>query len=61
MLWSVIAETYERKWQIVAAAAGTAIFGLLFATRTGPMGVAVLGILITNDQPAGLFLTRISG
>jgi putative MFS transporter len=47
LLWSVIAETYERKWQIVAAAVGTAIFGLLFATRTGPMGVAVLGILIT--------------
>ena len=47
LLWSVIAETYERKWHIVAAAVGTAIFGLLFATRTGPLGVAVLGILIT--------------
>jgi putative MFS transporter len=47
LLWSAIAETYERKWQIVGAAVGTTIFGLLFATRTGPLGVAVLGILIT--------------
>ena len=47
LLWSVIAETYERKWQIVAAAVGTAIFGLLFATHAGPVKVAALGILIT--------------
>ena len=47
LLWSTIAERYERKWQIVGAAAGTAAFGLLFATRTAPLGLVVLGILIT--------------
>jgi putative MFS transporter len=47
LLWSTIAERYERKWQIVGAAAGTAVFGLLFATHTAPLGLVVLGILIT--------------
>jgi putative MFS transporter len=47
LLWSTIAERYERKWQIVGAAIGTAVFGLLFATHTAPLGLAVLGILIT--------------
>jgi MFS transporter, putative metabolite:H+ symporter len=46
LLWSTIAERYERKWQIVAAA-GTAVFGLLFAAHTAPSGLVVLGILIT--------------
>jgi MFS transporter, putative metabolite:H+ symporter len=47
LLWSTIAERYERKWQIVGAAVGTAVFGLLFATHTAPLGLVVLGILIT--------------
>jgi len=47
LLWSTIAERYERKWQIVGAAAGTAVFGLLFAAHTAPSGLVVLGILIT--------------
>ena len=47
LLWSTIAERYERKWQIVGAAVGTAVFGLLFATHTGSLGLVVLGILIT--------------
>ena len=47
LLWSSIAERYERKWQIVGAAVGTAVFGLSFATRTAPLGLVVLGILIT--------------
>jgi len=47
LLWSTIAESYERKWQIVGAALGTAVFGLLFATHTTPLGLVVLGILIT--------------
>ena len=46
LLWSTIAEKYERKWQIVGAAAGTAVFGLLFAAHTGPLGLVALGILI---------------
>jgi len=47
LLWSTIAERYERKWQIVGAAVGTAVFGLLFAARRAPSGLVVLGILIT--------------
>jgi putative MFS transporter len=47
LLWSTIAEKYERKWQIVGAAVGTAAFGMLFATHTAPLGLVVLGILIT--------------
>jgi len=47
LLWSTIAEKYERKWQIVGAAVGTAIFGMLFATHTASLGLVVLGILIT--------------
>jgi putative MFS transporter len=46
LLSSIIAEKYERKWQIVAAAVGTAVFGMLFATHTSSLGLAVLGILI---------------
>jgi putative MFS transporter len=46
LLSSTIAEKFERKWQIVAAAAGTAVFGMLFATYTSSLGLVVLGILI---------------
>jgi putative MFS transporter len=47
LLWSTIAEKYERKWQIVGAAVGTAVLGLVFATHTAPWELVVLGILIT--------------
>jgi MFS transporter, putative metabolite:H+ symporter len=43
---SIVAEKYERKWQIVAAAAGTAIFGMSFATHTSSLELTMLGILI---------------
>jgi MFS transporter, putative metabolite:H+ symporter len=46
LLSSTIAEKYERKWQIVGAAVGTAVFGALFATHTTSPGLVVLGILI---------------
>jgi putative MFS transporter len=69
VLWSTIAEKYERKWQIVGAAVGTAAFGMFFATRTAPLGLVVLGILITlmnsllgfssHAYQAELFPTRI--
>jgi putative MFS transporter len=69
LLWSTIAEKYERKWQIVGAAVGTAAFGLLFATHTAPLGLVVLGILITlmnsllgyssHAYQAELFPTRV--
>jgi len=69
LLWSTIAERYERKWQIVGAAVGAAVFGLLFATHATPPGLVVLGIVITlmnsllgyssHAYQAELFPTRI--
>ena len=47
LLWTTVAEKYERKWQIVGAAVGTAVLGLLFATHTAPLGLVILGISIT--------------
>ena len=41
------ADCFERKWQIVWAAAGIAAFGLLFAKQTGAAGVILCGLLIT--------------
>jgi MFS transporter, putative metabolite:H+ symporter len=41
------ADHFERKWQIAWAAAGIALFGLLFAQQTTAAGVIVCGLLIT--------------
>jgi putative MFS transporter len=41
------ADRFERKWQIVVAALGIAVFGLLFARQTSPTGLITLGVLIT--------------
>jgi putative MFS transporter len=41
------ADRFERKWQIVWAAVGIAVFGLLFAKQTGAVGVILFGLLIT--------------
>jgi MFS transporter, putative metabolite:H+ symporter len=41
------ADRFERKWQIVWAAVGIAVFGLLFAKQTGAVGVIIFGLLIT--------------
>ncbi len=41
------ADRFERKWQIAWAAAGIAIFGLLFAQQTSAVGVIAFGLLIT--------------
>jgi MFS transporter, putative metabolite:H+ symporter len=41
------ADRFERKWQIVGAAVGIAVFGLLFAKQTGAVGVIIYGLLIT--------------
>ena len=41
------ADRFERKWQIVGAAVGIAVFGLLFAKQTGAAGVIICGLLIT--------------
>jgi MFS transporter, putative metabolite:H+ symporter len=41
------ADKLERKWQIVCAAIGIAVFGLLFARQTTAAGVIACGVLIT--------------
>ena len=43
----VFADRFERKWQIAWAAAGIAMFGLLFAQQTTAFGVIACGLLIT--------------
>jgi len=64
-----IADRFERKWQIVAAAVGTASFGLLFAALKAPAAMIALGVAITlsnnllsyayHAYQAELFPTRI--
>jgi putative MFS transporter len=46
-LFTSFADRFERKWQIVAAAAGTATFGLLFSRQRTALWIIVLGIAIT--------------
>jgi MFS transporter, putative metabolite:H+ symporter len=47
LLCTVFADRFERKWQIVAAAIGTATFGLLFGQRTDATWLISFGLLIT--------------
>lgn len=47
LLCMLFADRFERKWQVVAAAIGTATFGLLFARMTGRSEFILLGMLIT--------------
>jgi putative MFS transporter len=47
LLCSGLADRVERKWQIAAAAAGTAAFGLLFGRASGPAALIALGVAIT--------------
>lgn len=46
-LFTQIADRFERKWQIVAAAVGTGLFGMLFAQQSNPALLILFGILIT--------------
>jgi putative MFS transporter len=69
LLCTVIADRFERKWQIVSAAIGTATFGLLFAQMTNAAWLIFFGMLITlsnnllsysyHAYQAELFPTRI--
>jgi MFS transporter, putative metabolite:H+ symporter len=69
LLCTLFADKFERKWQIVAAAIGTASFGLLFARQTATAWLISLGMLITlsnnllsysyHAYQAELFPTRI--
>jgi putative MFS transporter len=65
----LFADRIERKWQIVAAAIGTASFGLLFARQSDTSWLIALGMMITlsnnllsysfHAYQAELFPTRI--
>ena len=46
LIWSRIAERFERKWLVVAAAAGTGILGLVFAQTRAPAALIALGVAI---------------
>lgn len=69
LICSAFADRFERKWQIIAAAAGTAIFGLIFARQSAPAALICLGVSITlsnnllsysyHAYQAELFPTRI--
>jgi MFS transporter, putative metabolite:H+ symporter len=69
LLCTVIADRFERKWQIVGAAIGTALFGLLFAQLASAAWLIFTGMLITlsnnllsysfHAYQAELFPTRI--
>jgi putative MFS transporter len=69
LVFSGVADRIERKWQIVAAAIGTAGFGLLFSRQSAPLALISLGVAITlsnnllsyafHAYQAELFPTRI--
>jgi putative MFS transporter len=69
LLFSGIADRFERKWQIVAAAIATAILGLLFTRQSQPVALIAFGVMITlsnnllsyayHAYQAELFPTRI--
>lgn len=69
LIFSLIADRFERKHQIIAAAIGTATFGLLFTTQRAAAALILLGVLITlsnnllsyayHAYQAELFPTRI--
>jgi len=42
-----IADRIERKWLISGAAAGVALFGLLFASLRDPAGIVLAGVVVT--------------
>jgi putative MFS transporter len=46
-LFTLFADRFERKWQAVAAAMGTASFGLLFTVAREPWSILALGVAIT--------------
>ena len=69
LLCSLIADKIERKWQIVGAAIGTALFGLAFSQMSEAVLLVIFGVLITTSNnllsyayhayQAELFPTRI--
>jgi putative MFS transporter len=47
LLASVLADRIHRKWQLVAACASLAVFGILFSQMTTATGIIICGVLIT--------------
>ena len=47
LLFTLFADRFERKWQIVTAAIGTATFGLLFARQSGALALIGFGLMVT--------------
>ena len=47
LLASVLADRVHRKWQLVGACAGLAVFGILFSQMTTAVGIVICGVLIT--------------
>lgn len=52
LVCSIIADRIERKWQIVAAGCGTAVFGLLFwqSAHAAAAVLILFGVLITSSN-----------
>lgn len=50
LFFVLFADRTERKWQIVAAACGTACFGLLFTLSSNPAWLMLCGIAITGSN-----------
>ena len=50
LLFLLFADKVERKWQICAAAIGTAVFGLAFSQQTSPARLILFGVLITGSN-----------
>ena len=46
LVWSGIAERFERKWLVVLGAAGTGVLGLVFAASRAPAALIALGVAI---------------
>ena len=46
VIWSTIAERFERKWLVVFAAAGTGLLGLAFSAVSAPLALIALGVAI---------------
>jgi MFS transporter, putative metabolite:H+ symporter len=71
LLGMLVADKMERKWQIVCAALGIAVFGLIFANLMADAALIIFGVLITlsnnwmsfafHNYQAELFPTGVRG
>jgi MFS transporter, putative metabolite:H+ symporter len=50
LLFILIADRIERKWQIVGAALGIAVFGLLFSRQSSAVMLVTFGVLISASN-----------